>query len=148
MLVAANDLDLPPADAARERVARERLERRLLRREPGREMLCGKRPGERIGDFVCGEEPAKRALALRVEQPIDPRDVDEVDADAGRSRSRLIARSAASRPVPATRSARARIAIQRSVGFLEHAEAARVQSRQRASRTACRARADLLRRLA
>src|SRR5690349_15991888 len=83
MVLASNDLDLPPSYSPSQRVSRERLECRFLRGKPCGEMLCRERPRQRVLELVRREQPAESTLAFRVEQLVDPRDVDQVDAEAG-----------------------------------------------------------------
>src|SRR5687768_8196324 len=134
MLLAANDLDLPPADSPGERVAGQRLEGRLLGREAGGQVLGRERSREGVGDLVGGEQSAQRAVPLRVQQPIDPRDVDQVDPDAGDHARRQKRRRRGGGTGDADSAGPT--AIQQRSASSNTRCAARVHSRHRASRAA------------
>ena len=60
----------------------ERLRHRLLGREPRGEVARRELVGEGIRPLLLGEHPLQEAVALSLEHAPDPRDLDDVAAEA------------------------------------------------------------------
>ena len=76
------DFHLTPTDEARVIGSGERLERRLLGRQPRGEVHGWACPARGVRHFSSREQAGEGAVALPSHQAFDARDIDEVDPDA------------------------------------------------------------------
>jgi len=78
----SGDLEVVPADGRGVGQRLERLEGRLLGRDPGSEMGSGLSHAADIGCFGIGQQLFHRPLAMTREQALDPWNIHQVDSDA------------------------------------------------------------------
>src|SRR6266550_3160627 len=80
----ADDLDLPPADSSRRFAALQRLVDRLLGGEPYRYVGRWVRATLAVGALGRGKQALEHARSFVGDDSGDPRDLDQIDADADR----------------------------------------------------------------
>src|SRR5687768_7966414 len=83
-----DDLEITPADRARELRACQRLEAGLLRREPRCVTPRRLRTPPGVIDLAEGEQPLQGALSLGFQKTLDAVDVDEVQSDSDHGHGR------------------------------------------------------------